>query len=177
MDRPYGHEAARIEHERPRGIDNTDRMEAHQRDYLRSVHKRVRRADAAVISRLLAVQLAWIVTLVCGAGVTLVQAFGSETVGWIDEGDVSWITALLGFVVVVSQGAGRLVGRTSGVVQADDTMRRNVAREERLFKAGAGPYRGATDPFALFADRTESELAEHDRQVALYSSTLLQDGE
>jgi hypothetical protein len=152
-------------------------MEAHQRDYLRAVHKRVRRADAAVISRLLAVQLAWIVTLVCGAGVTLVQAFGSESVGWIDASDVSWITALLGFIVVVSQGTSRLVGRTSGVVHADDTMRRNVAREERLFSAGAGPYRDATDPFALFADRIESELAEHDRQVALHSSTLLQDGE
>jgi len=152
-------------------------MEAHQRDYVRAVHKRVRRADAAVISRVLAIQLAWIVSLVCGAGVTLVQALDSETIDWLSAGDVAWISALLGFIVVVAQGAGRLVGRTSGVVHADDTMRRKLAREERLFQAGAGPYRDATDPFELFADRAERELLEHDRQVAVYSATLLQNGE
>jgi hypothetical protein len=151
-------------------------MEQAQQNYLRAVKRRVRRADAAVISRVVGIQLAWIVTLLCGAGVTLVEALGSDSIGWLD-GNTGWITAFLGFVVVVSQGAGRLVARTSGVVQADDTMRRNVAREERLFAAGAGPYRDATDPFALFAERAEAELAEHDRQVALFSSALLENEE
>jgi hypothetical protein len=152
-------------------------MEAHQQEYLSAVHKRVRRADTAVISRVVAVQLAWIVALICGAGVTLVQAFGSTTFDWLDAEDVNWISAVLGFAVVVAQGAGRLVGRTSGVVHADDTMRRNVAREERLYKANVGPYRDAADPFELFAERTEAELREHDRHVALYSSALLQNDE
>jgi hypothetical protein len=166
-----------IRHRPSQDIDNTDVMEAHQREYLRAVHRRVRRADTAVISRIAAVQLAWIVALLCGAGVTLVQAFGTTTVDWLDQGDVDWISALLGFLVVVAQGAGRLVGRTSGVVQADDTMRRNVAREERLFHAGAGPYRGASDPFELFAERAEAELLEHDRHVARYSAAVLQNGD
>jgi hypothetical protein len=90
-------------------------MEAHQREYLSAVHKRVRRADTAVISRVMAVQLAWIVALICGAGVTLVQAFGSSTFDWLDAEDVN--------------------------------------------------------------ERTEAELREHDRHVALYSSTLLQNDE
>ena len=140
MDRPYGDASARIEHGRPPRVDNTGDMEAHQRDYVRAVHKRVRRADAAVISRVLAIQLAWIVSLVCGAGVTLVQALDSETIDWLSAGDVAWISALLGFIVVVAQGAGRLVGRTSGVVHADDTMRRKLA-----VKSGSSrPARGRT---------------------------------
>lgn len=124
MGRPYGPTWSPIEQERRWQFEQTGPMEAHQQEYLSAVHKCVRRADCAVISRVLAVQLAWIVVLLCGAGVTLVQAFGSTTFDWLDAEDVNWISAVLGFIVVVAQGAGRLVGRTSGVIQADDTMRR-----------------------------------------------------
>lgn len=133
--------------------------------YLRTIDKRVRSANWAVLSRVAGLQVAWGVSLVAGAAVPLVQALD-----W-DAKDA--ITAVLGFVVVVAQGADRLMARTSGVVQADDAMRRAMARERRLFDARQGPYRDVDDPFAVFVDRVEAVIAEHDGHVAAYSRDLL----
>jgi hypothetical protein len=143
-----------------------------QRQYLKAVNRRVKRADAAVLSRLIGVQVAWIVSLIAGAGVALVQAIGAQ-VDWLGP-NADWISALLGFLVVLAQGADRLVARTSGVVRAEEDMRRNLAREQRLFHARSGPYRTTDDPFHVFVQRAEVELATHDREVAAYSVSLLQ---
>ena len=136
------------------------------------MNRRVRRANAAVLSRVIGVQIAWSVSLLCGAGVALAQVWS----GFDDSSSNApqWVSALLGFVIVVAQGADRLFARTSGVVQADDQMRRNMAREQRWFQAGAGPYLGSDDPFNLFVDRAEAELALHDQQVSVYSAKLLE---
>ena len=142
-----------------------------QEEYLEAVERRVRRANAAVLSRVIGVQIAWSVSLVCGAGVALVQLWGViDTSG---SPGPQWTSAILGFVIVVAQGADKLFARTSGVVRADDEMRRNMARELRWFRAGAGPYLGSDDPFSQFADRAEAELARHDHHVADYSANLL----
>jgi hypothetical protein len=147
---------------------------AAQQQYLARVKKRVRRADLAVLSRLVGLQTAWGVALLAGAAVSLVQAIESATA--LSANGARWITALLGFVVVVAQGATQLLARTSGVVTADDEMRRNLARERRLFECGGAPYGDAVDPFALFVERAEAELAKHDGHVAAYSAALLRNG-
>lgn len=151
--------------------DDATVVNAAQQRYLASVKKRVRRADLAVISRLAGLQTAWGVALLAGGAVSLVQAIEGATPLGADE--ARWITALLGFVVVVAQGATQLLARTSGVVKADDEMRRNLARERRLFECGGAPYGDAVDPFALFVERAEAELAKHDDHVAAYSAALL----
>ena len=142
-----------------------------QQRYLASANKRIRRADRAVLSRVVGLQTAWAVALLAGAAVSLVQAFGESL-----KDDVKWITALLGFVVVVAQGASQLFARTSGVVKADDLMRRNLARERRLFDCSEGPYADAVNPFAVFVERAEAEFAKHDDSAADYSAALLRNG-
>lgn len=134
-----------------------------QQRYLKSVHTLLRRADRAVLSRLVGLQTVWAVALLAGAAVSLVQLV-----------EVKWLTALLGFVVVVAQGATQLFARTSGVVRADDLLRRNLARERRLFDCGEGPYAGVDNRFALFVERAEAEIARHDDSAAPYSEALLQ---
>ncbi len=146
-----------------------------QQTYLAAVRRRVRRADAAVLSRVAGVQVAWSVALIAGASVPLVQAIGAGNTRV--AANAAWITAILGFLVVIAQGADRLFARTSGVVRADDEMRRNLAREERLYLAGSGPYADAADPFHLFVERAEAELARHDGHAAAYSGALLQNGD
>ncbi len=152
---------------------STATSEAQQR-YLGAVNKRVRRADWAVLSRVVGLQIAWAVALLAGAAVSLVQTVRND-ISWITD-DGAWITALLGFVVVVAQGATQLFARTSGVVKADDQMRRNLARERRLFDCREGPYADAAHPFALFVERAEAEFAEHDDSAATYSAALLKNG-
>lgn len=146
-----------------------------QRRYLATVSKRARRADWAVVSRLVGVQIAWAVALLAGAAVSLVQAV-PESVGWFPD-DPVWITALLGFVVVVAQGATQLFARTSGVVRADDALRRNLARERRVFDCREGPYADAANPFSLFVERVEAELEKHDDSATAYSASLLKSGD
>ena len=144
-----------------------------QQRYLAAVNKRVRRADRAVLSRVAGVQTAWAVALLAGAAVSLVQTIPDDP--WIKI-DPDWTTALLGFVVVVAQGATQLFARTSGVVKADDMLRRNLARERRLYDCREGPYADAANPFALFVDRAEAEIAKHDDSAATYSAALLKNG-
>ena len=150
------------------------RSEVQQR-YLAAVDKRARRADWAVVSRLVGLQTAWAVALLAGAAVSLVQAI-PKSVEWFPDEPV-WITALLGFVVVVAQGATQLFARTSGVVKADDALRRNLARERRLFDCGEGPYADAVNQFSLFVERVEAELEKHDDSATAYSASLLKNGD
>lgn len=145
----------------------TDR---HER-YLREISRQARRANRAVESRLIGVQVAWIAALLAGAGVSVMQAF-SESDTWLG-GNARWITILLGFAVVVAQGADRLLARTAGGAEPDDVLRRGLERERRLFDAREGPYKAADDPFSEFVSRAEELLATNDTQVISYTRRLL----
>lgn len=139
--------------------------------YLRTISKRTRRASRAVESRLIGVQVAWSAALLAGAGVAVTQAF-SETDNWLGDNS-KWVTVLLGFAVVVAQGADRMLARTAGGAEPDDVLRRGLERERRLYDAREGAYKDLDDPFAAFVSRVEDLLAVNDAEVIAYTQRLL----
>ncbi len=143
--------------------------------YVKAVAKRARRANLAVESRLVGIQVTWSVALIAGTGVTVMQAF-RQSENWLGHNS-ALITALLGFVVVVAQGADRLLGRTAAGAAPDDVLRRGLARERRLFDAGEGPYKGSDDSFSVFVERVENLLAANDYAVMAYNRQLFAERE
>lgn len=103
------------------------------RAYQDEIRRRDRRATWATRSRYLLIHLSWIIVLLAGAGISLGEAL---------TGTPDWVTPLLGFVVVVFQGIGRVFGRTSSGSLAMDQLRRGLGRERRLVLVGGGPYGG-----------------------------------
>ena len=86
-------------------------------------------------------------------------------------GAAGWIGPTLGFVVVVASGLERIFGRTTPAAPAQGALRRGLARERRLFLAGAGPY-DTEGGFDLYAQRSEELIAVYDQAMLDYSSTL-----
>jgi hypothetical protein len=144
---------------------------ARRERYVRELEKRARQARRDVFLLRFGVQLSWAVSLVAGAAISLVQAFG-ENVGW-SEGTGNTLTAVLGFVVVVAQGADRLLSRGARGAAASDLLHRTVERERRTLEVGEGPYRGAVDPFSLFVDRMEAALLDDDKAAIRTTQRLL----
>ncbi len=108
-----------------------------------------------------AIHASWIVVLLAGAAVSLVDVFDLS----------SRFAALLGFVVVVFQGIDRVFDRTAPGAQADDRLRRALAQEQRLLVCG-GPYADAEDAVRLFADRCEGLPAKNDETMIDYFARL-----
>ena len=141
---------------------------ADQRAYLREIRRRTRRSTWSARGRYVMIHFSWIVVLAAGAAVSLVEVFG-----WSRS-----IAALLGFVVVVFQGVGRIFGRTAAGGEAMDVLRRGLAREQRQLLVADGPYADATDAgarFTLFADRCEELLGANDEAMVEYFAHLAEE--
>jgi len=136
-----------------------------QQRYLKAFDARMRRTNLAVRARAFGVQAAWAVALLAGAAIPLAQALG-----WPD-----WVTAVLGFVVVVVTGGDRLFARTVGIGEALDNLRRRLARERRLLTAGSSPYSDPVNPYAVFIQRTEDAIAEYDKVAGGLNAKLAQE--
>lgn len=133
-----------------------------QQRYVRRIRQRIRWSDLAMNSRSAGQRAAWVVALIAGAAVTLSEAIG----------DLTWLPAFLGFVIVVAQGTDRLFARGVEGARSMDAMRRALSKEHRLYDAGAGPYEVAEQPFALFVERCEALLDEYDAQSITHLDTL-----
>ncbi len=134
---------------------------AAQHEYTDQLRSRIRIGNAASGLRTGGIQALWVIVIVAGAGVPLTEALGGP----------SWVGPVLGFVVVVAAGIERVFGRTTPAASAQDALRRGLAREQRLYLCGAGPYGGA-DAFDRYAERSERLIAEYDEAMVTYSSGL-----
>lgn len=83
----------------------------------------------------------------------------------------SWVGPALGFVVVVAAGVERVFARTTPAAAAQDTLRRSLSREQRIFLARAGVY-SEPDAFDRYIMRCEELIADYDRTMVEYSSSL-----
>ena len=136
-------------------------VERRQQRYVEAVRNRIRVGNAGALLRTGGIQALWIVVIMAGAGVPLNEALGGPF----------WVAPTLGFIVVVAAGIERVFGRTTPAAFAQDNLRRGLAREQRLFLSGAGPYQG-DDAFDCYAERSEQLIAEYDQVMVAYSTTL-----
>jgi hypothetical protein len=135
--------------------------------YLDEIRRRDRRARWGTRLRYLVMHVSWIIVLLAGAAIALVEVFGLS----------SWVAPLLGFVVVVFQGVDRIFERTARGALAMDVLRRGLEREQRLLLVGGGPYAIAEDRGSLFAARCEDLIAENDRTMVAYFAELAADAD
>lgn len=138
---------------------------ARQKAYLEEIDRRTRRGAWAMRARYVAIHASWIVVLLAGAAVALVDVFDLST----------RFAAVLGFVIVVFQGIERIFERTSQGAAANDVLRRALEREGRLLLVGGGAYADAADETAaldVFAVHCEDLLARNDAVMIDYFAAL-----
>ena len=123
-----------------------------QTEYIQQYDRRLRRMSRAANARIFGIQTSWSVALLAGAAVPLVVALGTAT----------WVTSILGFVVVVATGAERIFARTVGAGAALDRLRRKLGTEQRLYLTVTGPYSEDGDQFKHFVQRTEDAITNYD---------------
>ncbi len=141
-------------------VGDLELTDAQQR-YVADLRSRIRTGRVAALLRTGGLQVLWIIVIVAGAGVSLSDAVTAP----------SWVAPTLGFVVVVAAGVERIFSRATPAAAAQDRLRRGLAREQRLFAARAEPYTD-DEAFALYSSRSEALLAEYDRVMLDYSSSL-----
>jgi hypothetical protein len=134
--------------------DDQTPIPEHRTTYLAEFDQRLRRWRRATLVRDVGLQSTWIIALLAGAGVPLVQSFA-----W-DRG----VASLLGFVVVVATGAERLFARTSEQADALDRCRRGLESERRMYMTATGPYTNESEHFRLFVERSEVITAAYDER-------------
>ena len=133
--------------------------------YIAYLRSRIRIGSTAAMLRTVVIQSLWIVVIVAGAGVPLSAALqGPE-----------WIAPILGFTVVVAAGIERVFRKTTSAAVAQDTLRRGLAREQRMFMAGAHDYVGE-GAFDEYLKRSEQLIAEYDQAMLTHSSSLAGQG-
>ncbi len=76
---------------------------------------------------------------------------------------------------MVAAGIERIFSRTTEAAVALDRLRRELPREQLMQTAASGPYSGAEDRFAVYAQRTEEHIARDDEQVVAYHSQVVRD--
>ena len=140
-------------------------LEPNQVEYIELVERRRRGADRRVRARTVRAQASMAVTLLAGAGVTLTPAVT----------DVTWVAPTLGFLVVVSQGASRLLVRTGRNAPAADKLRRSLGASQRQLNANIGEYSDPSNAFKTFARETEDALDLYDREASAGVSAMLVD--
>lgn len=138
-----------------------------QQRYEQLVGRRLRVANAAARMRASGIQAVWLVVLVAGAAVPLSEALMTD--GW------TWVSPVLGFVIVIAAGLERIFRRTTEAAVPLDELRRNVARERRLLLAGADVYGDADATYALFAERVEQHIGVYDRAMVDYAKRVVGD--
>lgn len=131
-------------------------------DYMSEIDRRLRQATWMVRFRIGAIQLSWVVVLIAGAAVSLVEALGWS--GWIGAG--------LGFLVVVFQGLERIFGRTTEGSRSIDVFRRDLGREKRLYLTREGHYKDIDDPFSRFVQEAEKIIERNDDEEISYNAAL-----
>ncbi len=132
-----------------------------QQRYAAELHRRVRLGNAGALLRTWGIQALWIIVILSGAGVPLNEALDGPY----------WVGPVLGFLVVVAAGIERVFGRTTPAAAAQDVLRRGLAREQRLFDAGVGDYRG-DDAFERYLRRCEELISAYDESMLDYSASL-----
>ncbi len=136
-----------------------------QQQYDRVLRRRLRVADTAAWLRAGGMQAVWLVVLVAGAAVPLTEAILTE--GW------TWVSPVLGFVIVVAAGLERIFRRTTDAAVSLDELRRKVARERRLLQARADVYSDPDATYALYAERVEQLIADYDRRMVAYAERVV----
>lgn len=105
---------------------------AGQQEYVEELRSRIKTGNLGALLRTGGIQALWIIVILAGAGVPLNEAV---------EGP-GWVGPTLGFVVVVAAGVERVFARTTPAAAAQDTLRRGLSREQRIFLARADIYGG-----------------------------------
>ncbi len=136
-----------------------------QVQYDRHLRRRLQLADTAAWLRAGGIQAVWLVVLLAGAAVPLSDAILRD--GW------TWVSPMLGFIIVVAAGLERIFRRTTDAAVPLDELRRKVARERRLLLAGAENYGDPGATYALYAERVEQHIAEYDRQMVAYAKRVV----
>lgn len=113
------------------------------------------------------IQAVWLVVLVAGAAVPLSDALVTD--GW------EWVNPVLGFVIVLAAGLERIFRRTTDAAVPLDELRRNIAREHRLFLASADVYADPDAAYPRYAERVEEHIARYDHQMVAYAKRVVGD--
>lgn len=138
-----------------------------QQRFDRLLQRRLRVANATAWMRAGGIQAVWLIVLVAGAAIPLSDALIID--GW------TWVTPVLGLVIVFAAGLERIFRRTTDAAVPLDELRRNIARERRLLMASANVYGEPGATHALFAERVEAHIAEYDRQMVDYGRRIVGD--
>ena len=133
--------------------------------YDQMVRSRLRLANLAARLRAGGIQVVWLVILIAGAAIPLTEALITE--GW------TWVSPVLGFVVVIAAGLERIFSRTTDAAAALDQLRRELSRERRLLIARSGPYAETEEPDNLYAARAEVLIASYDARMVEYNRRVL----
>jgi hypothetical protein len=134
-------------------------------EYDLAIRRRLRVANAAAWFRATGIQVVWLVVLVAGAGVPLTQAVASD--GW------TWVSPVLGFIVVLGAGIERIFSKTTEAAVSLDVLRRSLAGERRQLMSGVGEYAESEDAHRLYAERVEALIAEYDAKMVDYNTRML----
>ena len=135
------------------------------RKFDRMVRSRLRLANLAARLRAGGIQVVWLVVLIAGAAIPLTEALITD--GW------TWVSPVLGFVVVIAAGLERIFSRTTDAAAALDQLRRELSRERRLLIARSGPYAETGEPHNLYATRAEAVIASSDARMVDYNRRVL----
>jgi hypothetical protein len=140
-----------------------DGLTDEQQKYLDEIQRRTRTAGISMWARGATVQFLWLVVVLAGAGIPLNGALGGP----------DWVEPTLGFIVVAAAGIDQIFGRTSRKAATVDRLRRALAHETRLLRAGAVPYADDSTAFATFIERCELAIAEYNKRVIKENRRLL----
>jgi hypothetical protein len=129
------------------------------------VRSRLRLANLAARLRAGGIQVVWLVIIIAGAAIPLAEALITD--GW------TWVSPVLGFVIVIAAGLERILSRTTDAAVALDQLRRELSRERRLLIARSGPYADAEEPLSLYAMRAEAVIASYDASMVDYNRRVI----
>ncbi len=133
-----------------------------ERSYIIEIQRRVRSGRRQVLTRVAGIQTIWVLVLISGAAISVVQVAELQP----------WVAGVLGFAVVVFQGAEQLLGRTAKGFTPLDTLRRALDAELRMLALSADSEHDDHErPFARFVERCEALIASYDEaDIAYYHS-------
>jgi hypothetical protein len=133
--------------------------------YTRRIRWRLRTANLAAWMRAGGIQIVWLTILVAGAAIPVSDVLIDS--GW------EWVSPVLGFIVVIAAGLERIFSRTTPAAAALDELRRNLAREYRIFLAAPDDHDGGADRFDRYVERSEALVADYDQKMIDYNARVV----